>query len=809
MRIIFFCENANQVYLSNAVLNSVSFPASADVEFICLDWDTETAKWVSQAVVSIGGLIRAKNLYDAAPEHLKKAVVGAKNKRAFLSDIVFDHFKDSIGRDNLLLVQFNDASQRGEAVARVCRNIGIRRLLIQDGFLNFVSKTDNLAKSDQNYNWGATHPEMISVWGQGMKDALIERHANGSSSIHVTGSIKASMNVPSDVLYQPKSRDKVRVLWADQAILDQNKARKDLWLAEYADIARALSDFDVDLRLHPSTKEKTKAELRCAVEDRLVLDVPARPTLTSEELLSFDVVVTYYSTVFLDCLANNIPCVLFKTKSLDIELPSIDHPLLYYCGEIDLLAATIERAAKTKVEGPASESIRYYLSGNDGAENAAEMISLVVSRFEPAEDLVSSPEISTEVYSNARRLHDRKILVLGGSFGNHIGVGKPIKTFVEYMRSLDLEIEYHLVTNGDSFNLLSKISLASLVIVNSFDVIRAISEVDMLNIKKLCELRSTPIVFYCHETGFTYERLKGEYGGKVQAFVDKVLPGVHSLAVSDRQADWLASLGCRSIRTVYNAVGKGFEPLEERVISEQPIVLMVGTQQKRKGVEIFSHVADAAKKEGLEWRFVWLGAYTKGAKGCYQSKNVEWCGQVSSTEVSDWLRKTSVFFLSSVDDPMPLGVGEALMSQVPCLVYSKTGFADFIEVHQAGEVFRAYEPRAVLKKLKLMMPRLSEYHVEVRKVKDIVGVEAFSKRMIVALGEILIGNSPQYQANHQLASAVALHRVLNKVLSASPKPASNIKKKSKKMRFLDALERTLPTFIVKPGEKILRILKVI
>ncbi|MCZ4088858.1 hypothetical protein [Sinorhizobium psoraleae] len=245
-----------------------------------------------------------------------------------------------------------------------------------------------------------------------------------------------------------------------------------------------------------------------------------------------------------------------------------------------------------------------------------------------------------EIYSNVRRLLGKKILVIGGSFGNHIGVGKPIKVFVEYLRGLDLEIEFHLATNGDRENLLRKVSEASLVLINSFDVVRALKERDLDDAYRVCEMRGTPVVFYCHETLFVYRRLVAEIGGKIDAFVKKILPNSHVLAVSDRQADWLGAMGCRSVRTVYNSIGSQFVPVQQNVDkTAQPLILMVGTQQRRKGVELFSHVADLSKRKGLGWRFVWLGAYTKGADACYRSDHVEWVGHVSAEEVRQWLAK--------------------------------------------------------------------------------------------------------------------------------------------------------------------------
>lgn len=803
MRLLMFCENANQVHLCHALVSSEFFPSHIEPEVLILDWDRETVAWVVGSVSDIGWEVSVSNIFDAVPALLRKAVQAAKNakeRRSALVDIGFEYLKQYIGRGDVLLLQFNDASLRGSSVAAVCRNTGLRRLLIQDGFLNFVSKTNNLTGTDQNYQWGATHPEFVAVWGQAMKDALMQRHNANAGNIRICGPAKPEVSVPSIVTHPPHDGP-IKVLWADQAILDQNKADRRTWLNEFAEIARSLSQFDTSLRLHPSTKESSRAALEESVGGAFSVLRTGSPKLGEEEIRQYDVVVTYYSTIFLDCLAHNIPCIIYKTKSVDIELPQIDHPLMSYCSSVDDLPVAIQRAAKADVSGETPQDIFRYVTRKDGV---TEIVNLLSEAMPPSKEervaLIQPVVRDITIYSNLRRLLGKKVLVIGGSFGNHIGVGKPIKVFVEYLRGLDLEIEFHLATNGDRENLLKKVAEASLVLINSFDVIRILKEADLADAFKICDMRSTPIVFYCHETQFVFRRLITEVGGRVDAFVKDILPNCHALAVSDRQADWLGTLGCRSVRTVYNSIGSKFVPVEHTPAQDTPIVLMVGTQQRRKGVELFSHVADIAKQKGLNWRFVWLGAYTKAADGCYRSESVEWVGHVSPEDVRHWLSRSSVFFLSSIDDPLPLGVGEALMSGIPSLVYADTGFSDFITLHHAGEVFNIYEPHVALEKLTTIIARRGDYRIEPALVRDIVGVEAFGKRMLTALGEILVAEATEYAYRQRISGPVALHRVLKKGNDGSSPRSKN----GLKWKILYSLEDNLPDFVVKRGEKALK-----
>lgn len=799
-----FCENANQAHICHSLVSSQFFPSHVEPEVLVLDWDKETTAWVVQSVTKLGWEVSVSNIYDGAPSLLKKALLTAKSgaeRKAALIDIAFDQLKQHVSRSDALLVQFNDASLRGGAIAQVCRNIGMRRLLLQDGFLNFVSKTSNLAASDQNYRWGSTSPELVAVWGGALKEALVQRHSINPSTVTITGPVKREIGIPTKVVHLPSTASKLKVLWADQAILDQGKAPREEWLNEFAEIAARLEAFETTLRLHPSTKEASRASLQDSVGDRFSLIMTGDPKIDRREISDFDVVVTYYSTIFLDCLANNVPCVIYKTRSLDIELPNIDHPLLSYCSKIDDLPEAVRLAARSELSGETPSDIFRYIANSNGVDAVAKVVAGVASADEgPTVVKTGSIVRDIEIAANLKRLLGRKILVIGGSFGNHVGVGKPIRVFVEYLRDLDLDIEFHLATAGDRENLLRKISEASLVVLNSFDVIRILRERDLSDAFKICEMRSVPMVFYCHETLFVYNRLLAEVGGKVDAFVKNILPRSHALAVSDRQADWLGSLGCRSVRTVYNSIGSKFLPVGH-VEQEDHVILMVGTQQRRKGVDLFSHVADIAKKRGLNWRFVWLGAYTKNAEGCYKSDAVEWVGHVSPEQVREWLSKATVFFLSSVDDPFPLSVGEALMSGIPGVVYSETGFSDFISLHRSGEVFSIYDPSVAFEKVSDVVERSKEYRVDPSLVMNIVGVDAFAKRMLVSLGEILAASAPDYVASKRVSGSVAFHRVMKQGASAG---ASSPKRAGLKWRVLYGLEKILPGFVVRPGTQLLK-----
>jgi glycosyltransferase involved in cell wall biosynthesis len=123
---------------------------------------------------------------------------------------------------------------------------------------------------------------------------------------------------------------------------------------------------------------------------------------------------------------------------------------------------------------------------------------------------------------------------------------------------------------------------------------------------------------------------------------------------------------------------------------------MVGSINERKGVELFSKVADLAAESHPNWQFHWIGS--KATMGeLYQSPKVTWHGWQWNPR--DIVQQCDLFFLSSIDDPCPLAALEALHMGKRCVAYKKTGTAELIENLQGCSVYHEYEPRAALKAL--------------------------------------------------------------------------------------------------------------
>lgn len=802
MIVNYFCENSNHVSLSHRIHNELSREDEIEARVLMLDWEPETSEWVTARIDEDQFEIDVLNILTEDEQTLLRSrMIVSSRRREIIYGLAFDYFAQFLGTRKPVVVQFNDTSFRGEILARACKNTGTKRVLVQDGFLNFTSKSGDLRKSDKNYGWGSSNPAALAVWGQKTKDAIIDRHNIPADTIHVVGAVNPNFSIPRKVIKRA-CQQKPRVLWADQPLVDQNKVNKQEWLRELREIAGALSDFEVGFKFHPSTTAKSRLDIRSCLGDSVrILDGDFESS-SSDLAKHFDVVFTYYSTIFIEALSSNIPCVVYATRCTDIELVKIAHPLLSYSENLESLKAEISEAAAKSYQGEAVSEIKDFLLGAEGAEQVGAILRPLLQRAD--EYVRSRQSVDVELFTALRRLDSAQVTVLGGEFGDHIGVAKPIKLLFEQSHTLGLNVKLQPVTKYNDSVSLEQVARSSVVIINSFGVIRSSTSQYLKKLKKLCEIRRIPIVFYCHETEFVFERLQEKIGGKLKYFVQNILSNAYVFCVSDRQATWLSGFRSRGLKLVYNAINphRGEVNTLEVGASTTPTVMMVGTLQKRKGVDLFSQVADMAAASHADITFVWLGGKTSETDDCYLSENVEWRGHVGEPLVSAYLAQAKAFFLSSADDPLPLSVGEALCHSVPCIVYEKTGFSDFVLLNDCGAVYNTYDASAAYEALRKVLSQPS-CEFQTQAVLNYVGKEAFCKRMVVALSEVLLAEEAKRRVPGHVPSP---EQAFN---SICPDRRSIYFRSALKEKLLEVLDRKLPKFIVRPGARILKLLGII
>jgi glycosyltransferase involved in cell wall biosynthesis len=195
------------------------------------------------------------------------------------------------------------------------------------------------------------------------------------------------------------------------------------------------------------------------------------------------------------------------------------------------------------------------------------------------------------------------------------------------------------------------------------------------------------IIFYCHEAEHAFVAFKKRAPARYNLLA-KVFPGLRLACVSKWQSDYL----CSVFHVNQNAL------LYEAVDYDQPYeldrtrknILMLGYIMPRKGVELFSKVADLAAERFPDLCFSWIGS--GDPSGLYCSPRVQWLGEMQKPDVL--LRQCDLLFLSSMDDPFPLACLEALSLKRRCVVYKNTGTAEVIRGVSGCAVFDEYTPES-------------------------------------------------------------------------------------------------------------------
>jgi len=302
-------------------------------------------------------------------------------------------------------------------------------------------------------------------------------------------------------------------------------------------------------------------------------------------------------------------------------------------------------------------------------------------------------------YSHYDKLNNKKILFIAHNFTLSTGVSRPISHILNAVLADDIGSQLESIEFKDGVDVsqyLSECKKYDLLIVNSIGAF--VKNPSLLKLLK--HVDPSKIAVYLHETKWVIEKLKSTNEELYFDLMD-FLRCTLVLCVSEGQQAYFArELAITRSSVVYNTTTLPFDPWQFQFIQrskDQPLtILMAGTLQARKGVDLFSRVADLAKAKGRNYKFLWAGGETKEI--VYKSDNVLWLGNKSSEDLQRCIAAADLFFLSSEDDPFPLSVIEALQMRRRVVAYKYTGAAEILSSSQSniGEIFENYEPTAAL-----------------------------------------------------------------------------------------------------------------
>jgi len=303
----------------------------------------------------------------------------------------------------------------------------------------------------------------------------------------------------------------------------------------------------------------------------------------------------------------------------------------------------------------------------------------------------------------------------------NVGSEKPVHNYINYAKKNGLQVE--IIYSMDGYKSILKLILVTLfskkVVVNG---VRPYQYYRTL----LFGLIKRPY-YYFHETEYIFDKIL-----KQQPFKTKILHYImrrsFALCTSKAQLEYFQKkFSIKNATVIYNNnyIKKGKR--NKTIFDNSKInIIMAGTIQNRKGAGFFSELADYIKKENNNIQFHWIGKEALNEK-VYQSKNVKWHG--FKKDYLNYLANADIFFLSSIDDPMPLTAFDALNNELKCVVYKNVGTAELIQGVNGCSVYNDYTVKSAYNSILTVMKQ----ELDKKCIKDLMhnftSVESFAKRL--------------------------------------------------------------------------------
>ncbi|WDI32484.1 methyltransferase domain-containing protein [Hyphococcus flavus] len=323
------------------------------------------------------------------------------------------------------------------------------------------------------------------------------------------------------------------------------------------------------------------------------------------------------------------------------------------------------------------------------------------------------------------------ILVVCHDTSMSTGAPRPARGYFDEMKSRGAPMRLLALPRWDNTETAEKpLPPANKVIINSIASLR------WRAVRNHLETGSDNTWVYLHETGWAMEKFR-EVCPEGFATLKKIAPTAMFLAVSDAQKEFFENeYGARNVTVIRNVTqNANLDPANVRTLTledPEPLVIMVGTIQARKGVELFSQVADLASQKGKPWRFRWIGHATGDT--LYQSENVDWAGVLKGDALAGAYKEASLFFLSSIDDPFPLASLEAMSYGVNVVCYRDVGTAEVIGELTGSMVFSDYDPGTAFNAIEAALCAESDGEKIFETVKPLVDPVHFADVVNRAIG---------------------------------------------------------------------------
>ncbi|WP_207161487.1 alpha-2,3-sialyltransferase [Rhabdochromatium marinum] len=296
----------------------------------------------------------------------------------------------------------------------------------------------------------------------------------------------------------------------------------------------------------------------------------------------------------------------------------------------------------------------------------------------------------------------KKIALIGHDYKLQTGVMRSLSYYVKAITFLKMaEIDTFEVTEFfTKEELIEKFRDYDFVIINS---VHPFLKCDAF-LDFICSLAPNSFLVYFHETQWAFDKFKTDQTEKYYKFIN-ALPSMNILCVSNAQAEWLKfSFRAKKTYTIYETSAlhqENQQDVRQKKKNKMFRVVMAGSVQERKGVQLFLDVARYANEKKLPWRFEWAGfSHTnKLTKLLKDSPYVQYLGALDGEKYFHFISRADVFFLTSKDDPFPLVCIEAIQAYTKVVVYRATGIAEVIQDISGCAVYQDYTLAAAFKSI--------------------------------------------------------------------------------------------------------------
>lgn len=746
LRVIFFCENSVMTRQFLKLIETT--PDGIEPVFISADFGRTTHEWVERSLQSSGQ--RCHNIADGITPHR------SRHARSYL--FAFAQFFQKLLSNGppSVFVFTNDTSVRGEAASRAAHAFGVPRLLLQQGWLDFVGH-----RTLPTDSWGRTNPEVIGVYGARRAEAIrASSFFRRMSSVFVSGNFEIESSKPAS---RQSSKDKsLPCLLIDQPFSSQGQLSFEDELQLFRESIGYLSSHfsSIEFLIHPSRPNDVKRRLT----EGLVLDgVLEASSLKWSELSNYSACATFFSSVAAISLNAGIRTIILDSTRLGRRLPSIATKHITY---VDHEKSVDQRGMVLSHREEGGEPLSHYCE----PFHASDVWDAVVGPLSHKAWSLSSSTRPPYVANQGA-----KLAVLSKFFSSETGVARPLRAALPRLASNYSETSLYSIANVGALQ--ESLEGTNRLILNSFSIIDILSARQINALGAFARTNQGRIVFTPHETWWTILVAASSRPRRFLRFCQDVLPYVKVLCLTEFQKEICKTLGGRHFSVIGNGHIQASELLarhDEQLVAPQspnvntagPIVLGVGSIQARKGADLFGEIAEMAAIKGYDYRFVWAGMKTVDA--VRESEMVTWLGHLPEEDVLRLMSEAAVLLLPARDDPLPLVVTEAWSVGTQVIVGPGNGWAATINRLGGGVATRRHSTKDYLNAVESVISGKSQ-GIAPALLSHFASSERYAQLILNSLETEVVYTKSRLSSMDRLRSAAMLALLIVRALTRDPK----------------------------------------